>query len=434
MVLKILLIMVCLVLVLSSCSPLGEQDLDQPSMEKRIDDLFTLYTNADKFSGAVLVAKGDQFLFRSGYGFANREEQIPNTPDTQFHIQSVAKLFTYASIMMEVKADHVSLDDSIEHYFPGFPNGDKITIDQLLHHRSGLFHYPHELPDHTYGSLSTPIAIENLIKEFEGYPLKFEPGEQYGYSNAGYSMLARVVEKMNKTPFDEYLQANIFTPTGMNKTTADWDSISQDIAIGYEKVDGVFFRSPADHPSHFIGAGTTYSTADDMYSWYKAVYVEGSMADFSSGGGDGGGMGYRAIFWPMPSFDLVIIILSNYLDAPVHELVTEVVDILLEGTTFIDHDPDTLDALRGHYMADSGFGVFNFRIYGSNEKPFVSVTDFLGGSSIYELRPLIPNKFAFLTEGLPSGQTLTFNTEYDANIYEVFIDLNVFQLNAIRTD
>ncbi len=317
---------------------------------------------------------------------------------------------------------------------PVFPMVTRSRLTSSSTIGQDFLHYPHELPDHTYGSLSTPIAIENLIKEFEGYPLKFEPGEQYGYSNAGYSMLAKVVEKINETPFDEYLQANIFTPTGMNKTTADWDSISQDIAIGYEKVDGEFFRSPADHPSHFIGAGTTYSTADDMYSWYKAVYVEGSMADFSSGGGDGGGMGYRAIFWPMPSFDLVIIILSNYLDAPVHELVTEVVDILLEGTTFIDHDPDTLDALRGHYMADSGFGVFNFRIYGSNEKPFVSVTDFLGGSSIYELRPLIPNKFAFLTEGLPSGQTLTFNTEYDANIYEVFIDLNVFQLNAIRTD
>ncbi|MGB2963552.1 MAG: serine hydrolase domain-containing protein [Anaerolineales bacterium] len=413
---------------------MDKQILDQPSMEKRIDDLFTRYTKADKFSGAVLVAKGDQVLFRNGYGFANREEQIPNTPDTQFHIQSIAKLFTYASVMMEVKADHISLNDSIELYFPGFPNGDKITIDHLLHHRSGLFHYPHEVPGHVYGSLSTPIAIETLIKEFEGFPLKFEPGAQYGYSNAGYSMLARVIEEMNDTHFNEYLQVNIFTPTGMNQTTADWESVSQDHAIGYEKVDNEFILSPADHPTHFIGSGSTHSTVDDMYIWYKAVYVDGSMAEFSSGGGDGDGMGYRAIFWPIPSFDLVIIILSNFLDAPVHELVSEVVDILLEETMFIEYDPDSLDVLRGHYTADSGFGVFNFRIYGSTEELFMSVTDFLGASRIYELCPISPNQFAFLIDGRLTGQTLTFNRGNDANSHEVLMDLNVMQLEIIRND
>ncbi|MGB2954983.1 MAG: serine hydrolase domain-containing protein [Anaerolineales bacterium] len=424
----------CLVLVLSSCSPVDKHNPDQPSTEERIDDLFTRYTNAGEFSGSILVAKGDQVLFRNGYGFTDREEQIPNTPDTQFSIQSITKLFTYASVMMEVKADHISLNDPVEQYFPGFPNGDKITIDHLLHHRSGLFHYPHEVPDHEYGSLSTPITINALIKEFEGYPLKFEPGEQYGYSNAGYSILARVVENLNDTPFDEYLEAKLFAPTGMHQTTADWETASQDIAIGYEKVDGEFIRSSADHPSHFIGSGTTYTTIDDMYSWYKAVYINGSMSEFSSGGGDGGGMGYRAIFWPIPSFDLVIIILSNYRDAPVYELVTEVVDILLEETTFIDHDPKTLEALIGHYMADSGYGVFNYRIYGSNEKLFVSVTDFLGVSRVYELRPISPNQLAFLTDGRLTGQTLTFKWGEDANSHEFLFDMNLLQLKAIRDD
>jgi len=80
---------------LSSCSTLGEQDLDRPSMEERIDDLFTRYADSCEFSGAVLVAGDDQVLIRRGYGLANREEQVLNTPDTQFLIQSVAKLFTY---------------------------------------------------------------------------------------------------------------------------------------------------------------------------------------------------------------------------------------------------------------------------------------------------------------------------------------------------
>ena len=136
-------------------------------------------------------------------------------------------------------------------------------------------------------------------------------------------------------------------------------------------MDGEFIRSQADHPTHFVGAGTTYSTVDDMYRWYQAVYVDGSMGEFSIGGGDGRGMGYRAIFWPIPSFDLVIILLSNYMDAPVHELVGEVAAILLEDTTFIDQDPDDLEALRGQYVANSGFGEFSFLIYGSPERMFV---------------------------------------------------------------
>ncbi len=300
--------------------------------------------------------------------------------------------------------------------------------------RSGLFHYPHEVPGHVYGSLSTPIAIDALIEEFEGFPLKFEPGTQYSYSNAGYSLLARLVEEVSNAPFADYLQANIFTPIGMNKTTTDWDSASQDLAIGYEKVDGEFIRSPADHPSHFVTAGTTYSTVDDMYRWYQAVYVDGSLREFSLGAGDDRGMGYRAVFWPIPFFDIVIIILSNYMDAPVHELVGEVAAILLEETPFIDHDLDDLEALRGKYVAGSCFGEFSYSIYESPEKLFVSGTDFLGRSLIYELRPISPNQFAFLKEGRLSGRTLTFKTDDDANIREVLVDLNVFQLQATNSD
>ena len=424
----------CMIVGLSSCSPLGEQDLDQPSMEERIDDIFTRYADMDEFSGAALVARDDQILFRRGYGLANREEQIPNTPDTQFSIQSITKLFTYSSVLMEVKVGRVSLDDPIEGYVPGIPNGDKITVNHLLHHRSGLFHYPHEVSGHVYGSLSSPIAIDALIKEFERYPLKFEPGTQYSYSNAGYSMLAKVIEEASEVSFTEYLQTWIFGPVGMNQTSADWDSVSEDLAIGYEMVDGEFIRRPFDHPSHYIGSGNIYSTIDDMYRWYQAVYVDGSMREFSPGGGDGRGMGYRAIFWPIPSFDLVIIILSNYQDAPVNELIGEVVTILLENTTFLELEQEGVDALVGRYEADAGYGDFNFSIYGSTEKLLLSATYYLGGPLTYELRPISSNQLAFLNDGRLTGQTLTFKREDDSIALELLVDLNVLQLEATRSD
>ena len=199
-------------------------------------------------------------------------------------------------------------------------------------------------------------------------------------------------------------------------------------------MDGEFIRSPADHPSHFVGAGTTYSTVDDMHRWYKAVYVDGSMAEFSLGGGGSRGMGYRAVFWPIPSFDLVIIILSNYMDAPVDELVGEVAAILLENTTFLELKQESVDALVGQYEANAGYGDFNFSIYGSPKKLFVSVTDFSGKSLIYELRPISPKQFAFLKEGRLTGQSLSFKNEDNTIVREVLVDLNVLQLEAIRSD
>jgi len=145
-------------------------------------------------------------------------------------------------------------------------------------------------------------------------------------------------------------------------------------------------------------------------------------------------MGYRAKFWPVPSFDLVIIMLSNYQDAPVEELVGEAAAILLEDTTFIDQDLDDIVALRGKYVADSEFGDFSFTIYGSPEKLFVLVTNFLGGSANYELRPISPNQFVFLKEGRLTGQSLTFKSEDNVIVRQVLVDLNALQLEAIRSD
>ena len=430
---KFLIYFILITYVLSGCAQVGTPSLKQPSKDERIDELFSHHTNSGAFSGAVLVAEGDQILLRKGYGFANREEQILNTPETLFHIQSIGKIFTYASVLMEEKEGNLSLDDPIQLYIPGFPNGDKITLQHLLYFRSGLLHYPHDLPGHIYGSLPELIAIEELIEEFGAFPLKFEPGTQFAYSNAGYTMLASVIESVSGVSFNDYLQANIFTQTGMSETTADWDKIMPDLAVGYEKAHGTFIRSPADHVSHFVGAGTVYSTVDDMYRWYQAVYTNGSMREFSFGGFDGRGMGYRVAFKPIPSYDIVIIILSNHIDAPVAELGREVMAILLEDTTLIQLEADDLDAFVGQYEGLSGFGEVSFSIDRVAEKLVVSLSDFFGTNLIY-LRPLSPNSFVTVEGEDITGSIVTFKIEQDGTVSQVTLDLNGIEIEAIRTD
>jgi len=433
---KFLLYFILLTSALSGCAQVGTPSLEQPSKNERIDELFTHYTDSGEFSGAVLVAEEDQILLREGYGFANREKQIPNTPETLFSIQSVSKLFTYAAILIEEDQGHLSLDDPIQLYIPGFPNGDKITIQHLLYHRSGLFHYPHDLPGHIYGTLSEPITMKELIEEFGASPLNFDPGTQFGYSNAGYTMLASVVESVGGVSFDEYLQVNIFNPMGMNETTADWDKIVPDLAVGYEKAHGTFIRSPADHVSHFIGAGSVHSTVDDMYRWYQAVYTDGSMREFSFGGADGRGMGYRVAFMPIPSFDIVIIILSNHMDAPVVELVREVTAILLEDTTLFQLEADDLDAFVGQYQGLSGFGEVSLSIDRAAENLIVtqSGSGFFATTRTHELRPLSSNSFVTVEGEDITGAVFTFKLEQDGSVSQVALTLNGFELEAIRTD
>ena len=420
--------------VLSGCAQAGTPSLEEPSKGERIDELFVRDVDSGEFSGAVLVAQEGQVLLREGYGFANREEQIPNTPETLFSIQSIGKLFTYAAILMEEDQGHLSLDDPIQLYIPGFPNGDKITIQHLLYHRSGLLHYPHDLPGHIYGALSEPIAMEELTEEFGAFPLKFEPGTQFSYSNAGYTMLANVIESVGGVRFDEYLQANIFNPAGMNETIADWSNTIPDLAVGYEQVNDTFIQTLADHVSHCVGAGTVYSTVDDMHRWYQAVYTDGSMREFSFGGANGRGMGYRASFIPIPSFDIVIIILSNHMDTPVAELGRKVTAILLEDTTIIQLEADDLDAFVGQYESLSALGVVSFDIDRVAENLIVTQSGFFGTTQTYKLEPLSPNRFVTIEGENITGSVYTFKTEPDGSVSQVTLDLNGLELEAIRTD
>ena len=401
---------------------------------ERVQEAFARYADSGEFSGAVLVAEGDQILLRKGYGFANREEQIPNTPETLFHIQSVGKLFTYASVLMEEEQGHLSLDEPIELYFPGFPNGDKITIQHLLHFRSGLLHYPHDVPGHIYGSLSEPVAMEELVKGFGAFPLRFEPGTQYGYSNAGYTMLASVIESVSGVPFDDYLQVRVFNQAGMTKTTADWTDRMPDLAVGYERALGTFIRSPADHVSHFVGAGSVYSTVDDLYRWYQAVDSDGSMRQFSFGGANGRGMGYQALVKPIPSFDIAIIILSNHMDAPIAALDREVTTMLLEDTTLIQLEADDMAAFAGQYEGLSAFGEVSFSIDQVAEHLIVTESGYFGTTRTYELYPLSPNSFVTVEGEDITGSVFAFKIEQDGSVSQISLDLNGFGLEAIRTD
>src|ERR1700675_4716557 len=180
----------------------------------RMEQVVQSYVSDKKFMGSVLVARGDEVLLSKGYGSANLEWNIPNSPATKFRLGSVTKQFTAASILLLEERGKLKTDDLVKKYMPDAPAAwDKITIFHLLTHTSGI---PNFTGFAEYGPTeSLPTTPEKLVARFRDRPLDFQPGEKWSYSNSGYVLLGYLLEKVSGETYEKFLQANIFGPLGM---------------------------------------------------------------------------------------------------------------------------------------------------------------------------------------------------------------------------
>ena len=187
------------------------------------------------FSGAVLVARGDEILFEGGYGLANRKKRIPITSDSRFDIGSITKEITKTAIGQLARDGKLSLDDRLIDHVPDYPNrpvAREITIAQLVSHSSGLGDLFNERFESTpKEQLQTP---RDFFPIFADEPLQFEPGAGRSYSNAGYIVLGAVIEGASGMSYTDYLQKHIFDPAGMADSGFPVrDGSLPELAIGY---------------------------------------------------------------------------------------------------------------------------------------------------------------------------------------------------------
>jgi CubicO group peptidase (beta-lactamase class C family) len=189
------------------------------------------------FSGAVLVAQNGKILLAKGYGFANLEWRIPNTPQTRFRIGSLTKQFTATLIMQLREAKLVDLQNSICKYLdPCVDAWQSVTLSHLLSHTSGIAGYG-DKPDPKSHSIP-PWTAAQIAVSFRDRPLEFAPGTKWKYSDWGYVLLGMVIEKVTAKPYATVLQERIFGPLGMKDSGYD---LSEDIlmqrAAGYRLLD-----------------------------------------------------------------------------------------------------------------------------------------------------------------------------------------------------
>jgi len=229
------------------------------------------YVESRNFSGTVLIAQGDAILVSAGYGMADYESSVPNTSLTKFMIASLSKTFTAAAILLLQERDQLRLDDTVDRFVPHFPSGDEISIRQLLMHTSGLPRFVF-FPD--YGEKSKlSHSTEDLVEWISDKPMAFSPGERYGYSNANYSLLAHIIERVSGLSYGDFVRTNILNPLGLRATghRGDPESTIDNVSNGYVPT-GLADVAPARFYDYSIvtGAGSLYSTAEDLMTWFKA--------------------------------------------------------------------------------------------------------------------------------------------------------------------
>jgi CubicO group peptidase (beta-lactamase class C family) len=225
------------------------------------------------FSGVVLVARGGRPIFSRGMGLADRRRRIPITARTVFDIGSVTKPLTLAAALALVEDGRLELSDRLGDVLAGVPDDKRaITLRQLLAHRAGLPEYVVDSPGGDFVELSRDEALPRIFSQ----PLRFEPGTDYGYSDAGYTVAAAVIEDAAGRPFEDFLRARILKRGGMTSAGFYGDRWRRSrVAIGYGgRRHGV--RNAPDAWSHVSwslkGAGGVVASARDLRHWTRRLW------------------------------------------------------------------------------------------------------------------------------------------------------------------
>lgn len=310
---------------------------DATVIAEEMDKYLTSLSDQELFAGAVLVAQAGEVLFTKGYGMADAEQEVPNTPQTLFRIGSITKSFTAMAIMQLQEAGKLHVNDFVCDYLPDCPaEWEPITIHQILTHTSGLGE------DRTgYSAASagaTPTSPAEMLERLRNQPLLSPPGESFYYSNSGYNTLGYLIEQLSGQTYADYLQTNIFDPLGM--ASSGYANSPDGLAIGYVNQ---FQKAQLIDLSVPYAAGALHSTVEDLYRWDRALYStqlvsEEALAaittpyvpitrfeDFSYGYGwtigeiherfavehAGGLEGFRADLMRFPEEQVTVVVLSN---------------------------------------------------------------------------------------------------------------------------
>jgi CubicO group peptidase (beta-lactamase class C family) len=225
---------------------------------------------AGRFMGAVLVARGDEILFRQAYGPADVTTGAPNLISSRFRLASVSKQFTAAAILKLQDEGKLSIDDPVCKWIQPCPAAwASIRLSHLLSQTSGI---PDLMARPGWGNRRvTPATLNELTEDSKAFGLSFAPGSKLSYDNAAFNLAAAVVEKVSGMTFPDYLRTTFFDPLGMTDTGFD-DDTDRGIVTGHATFPAGLTPQRQPNVSIVAGAGALYTTLDDMLVWEQALH------------------------------------------------------------------------------------------------------------------------------------------------------------------
>ena len=237
-----------------------------PLLKARLD------ANPNAFMGAVLVARGDQILFRQVYGMADIQNGVPLRVGSRFRLASISKQFTAAAILKLQDEGRLKTGDKVCAWIQPCPEAwADLTIAHLISHTSGI---PDVMQRPGWGLRRvTPTNLTELTEDSKLYPLRSIPGEKLAYNNAGFNLAADIVERASGVPYADYLKATFFLPLGMTDTgLGDTPDDGKPIVVGYANLREGLIPQNRPNVSVVEGAGALYSTLDDVLKWQRALH------------------------------------------------------------------------------------------------------------------------------------------------------------------
>ncbi len=333
---------------------------------KKIDSIYKKWDNASSPGCTIGIVMNDSLVFAKGYGSANLEYGIANTPQTIFHMASISKQFTAYSIILLAAQGKLSLDDDVHKYLSWFPDlKEKITIRNLLNHTSGI-RDQWQLLAISGTRLDDVITQEHVVKILsKQQALNFKPGDEYSYSNSGFTMLAEIVKSVSGMSLRKFTDSAIFKPLGMTSTHFhdDYTEIEKNRSYSYERKDSSHFSNSVLSYSN-AGATSLFTNIPDMSKWImnfyrpkvgtqknieqltkvaglnngkELSYAQGIVSDtykgwrqFSHGGSDAG---YRTYISVLPDLKMGFLVFSNLADLGPSSKVYAMADLFVKDTT-----------------------------------------------------------------------------------------------------
>jgi CubicO group peptidase (beta-lactamase class C family) len=248
------------------------QQKDAKQLSSGFDKLLSAQFKADEPGATALIAHNGQVIYKKAYGLADVELSVPMKRDNIFKIGSITKQFTAVVILQLMEQGKLSLQDEITRYIPDYPTqGNKITIEHLLTHTSGIRNYT-SIKD-TVGWDRRDVTPVEMIDYFKNQPMRFAPGTRWEYSNSGYFLLGYIIEKITGRTYAEYLEEHFFTPLQMNNSSYASDTrIIENRVKGYRKNEKGYENAPYLSMTQPYAAGSILSTVGDLFKWHQAIH------------------------------------------------------------------------------------------------------------------------------------------------------------------